>query len=105
MPLVIVTTRTGEEHRVESNPDQSVMDALRSADVGDIQALCGGCCACGTCHVYVDAAAADKLPPMAADERDLLEGFEFRRSTSRLSCQLRLGDDLESLRVTVAPEG
>jgi 2Fe-2S ferredoxin len=105
MSHVIVTSRTGEERRVEGEPGQSLMETLRGADVEGIQALCGGCCACATCHIYVDPAALDALPPMARDEQELLEGLEYRRSNSRLSCQLRMGADLDGLHLTVAPEG
>ena|SRR5882672_8618528 len=105
MTHLIVTTRAGEEHDVEGEPGQSLMELLHGAEVGEIRALCGGCCACATCHVYVDPVAFGTLPPMAPDEKDLLDGLEFRRSTSRLSCQLRVGPDMENLRVTVAPEG
>jgi 2Fe-2S ferredoxin len=105
MSHVIVTSRTGEERRVEGEPGQSLMETLRSADVEGIQALCGGCCACATCHIYVDPAALNALPPMARDEQELLEGLEYRRSNSRLSCQLRMGADLDGLHLTVAPEG
>jgi 2Fe-2S ferredoxin len=102
---VIVTSRSGEERKVEGNLGQSLMEVLRGADVEGIKALCGGCCACATCHIYVDPAALDGLPPMATDEHELLEGLEYRRSNSRLSCQLRMGPDLDGLRLTVAPEG
>jgi len=102
---LIVTTRTGEEHQVEGETGHSVMETLRSADVGDIQALCGGCCACSTCHIYVDPVIFDTLPAMARDEEELLDCLEFRQPTSRLACQLRVGPELDGLRVTVAPEG
>jgi ferredoxin, 2Fe-2S len=105
MSHVIVTTLTGEERQIEGEPGQSLMETLRGAGVDGIQALCGGCCACATCHVYVDPAALDSLPPQAPDELDLLQGLEHTRPNSRLSCQLRMGPELDGLRLTVAPEG
>jgi ferredoxin, 2Fe-2S len=104
MPHLIITSRTGEERQMEGESGQSLMEVLHRADVGDIRALCGGCCACATCHVYVDTDFYSALPPMAPDEKDLLDSLEFRLPNSRLSCQLRLGPELENLRVTVAPE-
>jgi 2Fe-2S ferredoxin len=104
MLQLIVTVRSGEECHVTGKLGDALMETLRAADVGDIQALCGGCCSCATCHVYVDPALLDVLPAMGQDERDLLDGVEFRRPNSRLSCQLRLAPELEGLRVTVAPE-
>ena len=103
MSQVLVTTRSGEERLVEGEPGQTLMETLRASDIEGIQALCGGCCACATCHVYVDPARLDTLPPMARDEQDLLEGLQFRGPNSRLSCQLRMGSEVEGLHLTVAP--
>lgn len=67
-------------------------------------ALCGGCLSCATCHVFVDEAFIDRLVPMSADEDELLNSSDARCSTSRLSCQIELTEDLEGLSVTIAPE-
>lgn len=80
------------------------MEAIRDAGIDELLALCGGCCSCATCHVHVDPAFADRLPPMSEDESDLLDSSDHRRETSRLSCQVPLTDALAGLRVTIAPE-
>ena len=80
------------------------MEAIRDAGVDELLALCGGCCSCATCHVHVDEAWVDKLPPMTADENDLLDSSDRRSATSRLSCQLPFSDALDGLRVTIAAE-
>jgi len=69
-----------------------------------LSALCGGCCSCATCHVYIDPAFAAKLPPVGSDENDLLDSSSFRKAGSRLSCQVPLTPELEGVRVTLAPE-
>lgn len=84
--------------------DGSVMEAIRAAGIDELQALCGGCCSCATCHVWVDPDWWDRLPPLGADEDDLLDSSSHRTALSRLSCQLPLGADLAGLRVTIAPE-
>lgn len=58
---------------------------------------------CATCHVYVDPAFADKLPPVSADEDDLLDSSDHRTSASRLSCQIQCVDALDGIRITIAP--
>jgi 2Fe-2S ferredoxin len=80
------------------------MEIVRDAGIDELLALCGGCCSCATCHVYVDPTFADRLPPMAEDESDLLDSSEHRTAASRLSCQIRFGPGLDGLRVTIAPE-
>ena len=102
MPTLIVTTPNGNERVLNVDGNQTVMESIRDAGVGELLAMCGGCCACATCHIYVDDAFRDKLPPMSADEDSLLDGALDRRSGSRLSCQIRMTQDLDGLAVTVA---
>ena len=71
--------------------------------VDGIDALCGGVMQCGTCHCYIDDAWTEKVGGPGADEAvmlDALDGVEVR-STSRLSCQIQLGEELDGLIVHV----
>jgi ferredoxin, 2Fe-2S len=104
MAQLIVTNRAGEEHAIQIDGGNSVMEVIRDHGITDLSALCGGCCACATCHVYVDEAFAARLPAISADEDALLDGSMHRTANSRLSCQLNLTDVPDGLRVTVAPE-
>lgn len=104
MTKIEVTTRDGVQHRLSGDDGISVMELIRNNGIDDLIALCGGCCSCATCHVYVDAAFADRVPAMSEDEDDLLESSNRRNSQSRLSCQIKLGAELEGLQVTIAPE-
>lgn len=104
MPRLIVTRRTGERCIVEGETSLTMMEALRNAGIEEILALCGGVCACATCHVYVDPEFAHLLPPMSEDEEILLDGSSRRDARSRLSCQIRLSDELSGLRLTIPEE-
>ncbi|MFD1106218.1 2Fe-2S iron-sulfur cluster-binding protein [Sphingobium olei] len=104
MPKLIVVNRAGEEQAVEGDAGLSVMEVIRDNGFDELLALCGGCCSCATCHVYVDEDFAASLPPMSDDENDLLDSSDHRNSSSRLSCQVVLTDALDGLRVTIAPE-
>jgi 2Fe-2S ferredoxin len=104
MPAIIVTTREGDERRLDAASDVSGMQAMRDAGIHELLALCGGVCSCATCHVYVDENLGAALPPMSTDENDLLDGSSHRKGTSRLSCQFQLTADLDGLRMTIAPE-
>ena len=84
--------------------DLAVLPDISANGFDELLALCGGCCSCATCHVYVDPAFADSLPAMSEDENDLLDSSDHRNDTSRLSCQVVLTDALDGLRVTIAPE-
>jgi 2Fe-2S ferredoxin len=80
------------------------MEAIRAAGVDELLAICGGVCACGTCHVYVDPQFAEIITPMGPDESELLSALTHRRPNSRLACQIRLEAPLVELKVQVAPE-
>lgn len=104
MPKLIVVNRDGSEQVIEGDNGLSVMEVIRDNGFDELLALCGGCCSCATCHVYVDPAFADMLPAMSEDENDLLDSSDHRNDTSRLSCQVTLNDAIDGLRVTIAPE-
>jgi 2Fe-2S ferredoxin len=80
------------------------MENIRNAGIDELMALCGGCCSCATCHVYVDPDMKDALAPMSADEDALLDSSSYRSPTSRLSCQIPFEPGLDGLRVTISPE-
>jgi ferredoxin, 2Fe-2S len=103
MPRLIVVNTCGEEIALEGQAGRSLMELMRDNGVDDLQALCGGSCSCATCHVWVDPAFMGKLPEMSSQENDMLDCTEDRRENSRLSCQLKMSETLDGLRVTVAP--
>ncbi|MFB0610669.1 2Fe-2S iron-sulfur cluster-binding protein [Aurantiacibacter poecillastricola] len=104
MPTVTVTTREDVEHKLEIVPGISLMETIRDAGIDELLALCGGCCSCATCHVHIDPAFAEQLPPMSEDENDLLDSSDHRNATSRLSCQIPMTAELRGLKVRIAEE-
>ena len=60
MPQLIVIDRKGEQSVIDSESNQTAMEAIRNAGIDDLLALCGGVCSCATCHVYVDPAFAHR---------------------------------------------
>jgi 2Fe-2S ferredoxin len=102
VPQVWLTKRNGETLAVDARSGRSLMLNIRKP--GEIQAICGGCASCGTCHVYVAEDWLARLPPVQADEETILAFSDWRQPNSRLSCQVKVTDDLDGLAVTVAPE-
>ncbi|KGE03923.1 2Fe-2S iron-sulfur cluster-binding protein [Pseudohaliea rubra] len=102
---VQVVTREGQQLRVPLEEGHAtLMHALYDADIG-VEASCGGCAACATCHVLIDEAWVDRLPPRRPEEDTLLRfqaHFDPRRS--RLSCQLDVEPALDGLVCAIAPE-
>ena len=99
---VIALDRSGTTHELVVRPGEILMEVLRDAGLG-IEAVCGGCCACATCHVFL--ADRDLVAGRGEDEEALLSVSDHYDPTrSRLSCQIRLAEDHDGLAVTVAPE-
>lgn len=97
MPKITYIEFGGTEHVVEVPLGLSVMEGAVKNGIPGIDADCGGACACSTCHVYVDAAWSEKLPPREAMEEDMLD-FAFQPNEhSRLTCQLKVTDALDGL--------
>ena len=104
MVAITVINRSGEESRIEAEEGISLMENLRDHGFDELLALCGGCCSCATCHVFIEPGFEEKLPSMSSDEDDLLDSSDHRASHSRLSCQVPCTAALEGLRVHIAPE-
>ncbi|MCP8937248.1 2Fe-2S iron-sulfur cluster-binding protein [Alsobacter sp. SYSU M60028] len=99
---IFVTDHHGAEHELEALEGWRVMEVIRDWGVG-IKAECGGACACATCHVYVDPAWIDRLPAPTDEELDRLDEAHSVTELSRLSCQILTTEELDGLRVRLAP--
>jgi len=100
MARITYVEHNGTEHVVEVANGLTVMEGARDNNIPGIEADCGGACACSTCHVYVDAAWVDKLPAKDDMEEDMLDfAYQPDPATSRLTCQLKVSDALDGLRV------
>ncbi len=98
MAKITYVEHGGKEHVVDVAPGLSVMEGARDNNVPGIEADCGGACACSTCHVYVDEAWVDKLPPRDAMEEDMLDfAYEPDPRRSRLTCQVKVTAELDGL--------
>ena len=100
---IFVTDREGNKHILEGDSNDTLMEVIRDKSL-DIDAACGGCCACATCHVYINEQWLEKLSPIDDDEESMLDQAFDVKNTSRLSCQINLTDDLDGLKLELAPE-
>jgi 2Fe-2S ferredoxin len=97
MAKITYIEHDGREHSVDVKNGLSVMEGAIRNNVPGIDADCGGACACATCHVYVDEAFAAETGRASAMEESMLDFAENVQPNSRLSCQIRVSDDLDGL--------
>lgn len=104
MAKITYIEHNGTEHVVEVANGLTVMEGARDNNIPGIEADCGGACACSTCHVYVQGDWVGKLPKIDPMEEDMLEfAYQPDAATSRLTCQLKVTDELDGL-VVKMPE-
>jgi len=97
MPKIKYIEHNGKEHDVDVPVGWSVMEGAVKNLIPGIDADCGGACACATCHVHVDAAWTDKIPPKQDMEETMLDFAQELTPTSRLSCQIKVVPELDGL--------
>ena len=104
MVKLVVTDKDGREVAVDARPGVSIMENIRTLP-RSVEAICGGMCACATCHVYVDPDWVGKLPRRSYEEQVMLQDqASFDPARSRLSCQIVVSQAVDGLRLTVAAD-
>jgi 2Fe-2S ferredoxin len=101
MAKITFILHNGTEQSVDGTPGMSVMETAIKNQVPGIDADCGGACACATCHVYVEPEWTEKTGARSSMEEDMLDFAFDVRPESRLSCQIKVTDALDGLRVKV----
>ena len=97
MAKITYIDHEGTARSVEAENGSTVMEIAIKNSIPGIEAECGGACACATCHVYVDEAWTEIVGKPSPMEEDMLDfGFDVK-SNSRLSCQIKVSDQLEGL--------
>ncbi len=104
MGVLKVKSRDGSERILDAVEGWRVMEILREHGL-PIEGLCGGACACATCHVVVSPEWADKIHPANDDEEDRLDSVPNLEPTSRLSCQIIYEEQLDGLELLLDGAG
>ncbi|MCS3835670.1 2Fe-2S ferredoxin [Pseudomonas sp. JAI111] len=101
MVKVEFTSFDGNTVVAEGRPGQSVLQVAIQNGVMGISGECGGVLSCATCHVFVSDDDLSKVEPMSDAEDAMLDGTAIdRTANSRLACQLKFINGLDSLRVS-----
>lgn len=97
MPRVTFIAADGTRNEVDAANGLTLMQAAVNNGVPGIVAECGGACSCATCHVHVEQDWYGRLTPPEGMEKEMLEFVMEPQPTSRLSCQIKLSDELDGL--------
>jgi ferredoxin, 2Fe-2S len=102
MPKIIYVDANEERHECEVSSGISVMEGAIQHNIAGILAICGGSCACSTCHSYIDEAWMETVGQPDDIEDSTLELAIDRKPNSRLTCQIEVTDKLDGMIVHVA---
>jgi ferredoxin len=86
--------------QVEAEENQNLLQIAKKYNL-ELEGVCQGTRACGTCHIYLENGIYKKIDPMSEDEEDLLTLAYNLKSTSRLGCQVKVGRDFEGTKVCI----
>ncbi|HEV7968075.1 MAG TPA: 2Fe-2S iron-sulfur cluster-binding protein [Candidatus Acidoferrales bacterium] len=98
MPIVTYVSASGISRQIDVPSGMSVMQAALNHRVEGILGECGGNCMCATCHVYVDVSFLSRIPPAKDNEKFMLSiAAEGPEMSSRLSCQIKITEELDGI--------
>lgn len=100
---IVFTTSRGEEVQAEGKAGDTLLRLAQAAGM-PLEGTCEGQMACSTCHVIVAPEWFKRLPRASEEEEDMLDLAAGARRTSRLACQIILGEDLDGLAVSIPAE-
>jgi 2Fe-2S ferredoxin len=103
MGRVTYIAHDGARHTIELAEGETLMRGAVDHQVPGIDGDCGGCAACGTCHIHIAAPWLATVGPASDAEREMLQFADGAAEDSRLACQIRMRDELDGI-VVHTPE-
>jgi len=103
MGRVTYIAHDGARHTIELTDGESLMLGAVEHRVPGIDGDCGGCAACGTCHIHVHPDWLAKAGLASDAERKMLQFADGAREDSRLACQIQMREELDGI-VVHTPE-
>ncbi len=97
MPTITLIEFNGNEHVIEAETGKSLMQNALDNLVPGIDADCGGACACGTCHCFIEESWRDATGSGDAMEESMLGMRPDRADNSRLSCQIDVSEAMNGM--------
>ncbi|MDR2416715.1 MAG: 2Fe-2S iron-sulfur cluster binding domain-containing protein [Holosporales bacterium] len=96
MPKIVFVLADGTRQEIEATVGDTLLESARANGVR-IAGACMGAMVCCACRVEVDASWRDRLPSPSQREEAALESTYEATEASRLSCAIRITEDLDGL--------
>ena len=101
MGQITFIAHDGAQTAVDIETGKSLMQLAIDHGVSGIDADCGGACACGTCHVLLDATWLTAAGHPTDEESHMLGMLSEGAANSRLSCQIQVTEAMDGMQVNL----
>ncbi len=101
MPIINFLYNNGEKKSITVRAGTNVKDAALDHNIDGIFGECGGSCTCATCHIYLDESWFNRVEQSDEFEQDMLEFAPEVTAFSRLSCQIKVTDQLDGIQIVI----
>lgn len=100
---VYIIDREGVEHELIAPTDMNmnIMEVCKSYDL-PVAGECGGMAMCATCQCYLES--DHELEEQSDAELDMLDQAFHVKDNSRLGCQIPISEEIDGIRLRLAPE-
>ena len=99
--MVAITFIKGNtKKKVEAEVGKALLQVAEENQI-ELVGACGGSCACGSCHVYIDEETLKKIEPAKEDEEDVLDIVFDLKPNSRLACQVAITEAMDGAIITI----
>ena len=100
---ITITDRQGNDHEIYAPTDMSMnlMEVCKANELS-VEGMCGGIALCASCQCYI--VSNHELPKKTPDEEAMLSEALNVKSNSRLSCQIKIDEQLQGLKIELAPD-
>ena len=67
-----------------------------------VEGTCGGMALCASCHIFIHS--PNLLPEKSSSEQAMLDDNWDSKENSRLACQIPISENIDLLKIELAPE-
>jgi len=101
---ITIIDRKDVPHKIEVHlgVDLNLMEVAKASEL-PVEGTCGGMALCASCHCYVKS--EHDIFDRSDDEEDMLDQAFFVEDNSRLSCQVKMEEEMDGLVVKLAEVG
>ncbi len=99
--MVTITFIKGDvSKKVDAEVGKTLLQVAEENNI-ELVGACGGSCACGSCHVYIDEETLKKIEPAQEEEEDVLDIVFDLKPNSRLACQVVVSEAMDGAIITI----